>query len=67
MLDSKLTGQIYSTDIADIVTNALKNCPDSMEERAYPHLTGTNYKRLRMDRECRCAIYQEMLELYQYY
>lgn len=41
MLDSIRTGQIYTTDIADMTQNALANCPEVVADRAYPSLIGS--------------------------
>ena len=67
MLDSDLNGKIYSTDIADMVNNALSQCPEALQDREYPNLIATVAKRSKTDRRCRCAIYQEMLELFHFY
>ena len=66
MLDSEQKGEVYATDIADMITNALGSCPDATE-RSYPHMMASVVTREKTDKQCRCPIYQEMLELYNAY
>ena len=51
-----------------MIANALSGCPeiDTMSIYLYPQLVNTT-KRSQTDQRCRCAIYQEMIELFQAY
>lgn len=66
MLASELNGEIHASDIADIIKNGLEYCPEIAvtETRGYPTLSGLVIERSKSDRRCRCALYQEMVSLY---
>ena len=67
MLDSGQKGEVYATDLSDMVEHALANCPETLPGKAYPYLIGTKSERVKLDRRCRCAIYQELMELFDTY
>jgi len=67
MLDSKLQGEIFATDISDMVQNALEYCPETAPDKVYTTLAGSEMQRSKTDRRCRCALYQELVELYNYF
>ena len=64
LLDSDLKDEIHASDIADIIKNALEFCPDSVLDRNYPVLSGLVIERAKTDKRCRCALYQEMVALF---
>ena len=45
MFDSKGLGEVYASDITDIIQNALAACPDAAQERTYLDLVGVQHKR----------------------
>jgi len=45
MFDSKGQGEVYASDITDIIQNALAACPDAAQERTYLDLVGVQHKR----------------------
>ena len=38
MLDSKMQGEVFATDLADMITNALALCPETQKDKIYPSL-----------------------------
>lgn len=64
LLDSDLKNTIHASDIADIIKNALEFCPESILDRNYPVLSDLVIERSKTDRRCRCALYQEMVALF---
>lgn len=64
MLDSKRTGQVFSTDISDMIENGLSGCQDMDKDtlHLYPDIVETTKKELD-DYRCRCPISQELIEL----
>ena len=64
LLDSDLNGFVYASDIADIIQNALEYCPEANVEKVYPTLVGPTFQRSHSDKRCRCALYQEMVALF---
>ena len=40
LLDSKLQGKVYASDLADIIVNVLAQCPDTQRDKIYPILLG---------------------------
>ena len=49
LLDSKKTGEIYATDISDMITNGLAACPDTASDLPYPNLVGAVAVRAKVD------------------
>ena len=67
MLDSSRQGEVYATDIADVLENALACCPEWPENRSYAILSGTfaqDQEKSKSDHRCKCAFTQEMQELF---
>lgn len=64
LLDSEQKGKIYASDISDIIHNGLDMCPEICPDKHYPDLVGLHFDRSISDKRCRCALYQEMLGLY---
>ena len=58
---------MYATDIADVIVNVLALCPETQKDKIYPSLLGNVYPRADSDKRCRCALYQEMVELFTFF
>ena len=57
LLDSKGNGEVFATDLADMITNTLALCPETQKDKTYPLLSGNAYSRTDSDKRCRCALY----------